>query len=59
MQVHDYLSLIIIIIIIIIITIIIIVIRINFHLTSRHLRNISVIHVDSKRLKAKLTVESN
>ena len=56
MQVQDYLRL-------IIITIMIIVIlkiaHINFHLTSRPLPYISVINVDTERLKAKLTAESN
>ena len=54
MQVQDYLRLIIIIIIILLkIT------HINFHLTSRPLPYISVINVDTERLKAKLTAESN
>ena len=53
MQVHDDLSL----------TIIIAIIKIthkNFHLTSRLLLScISVINVDAKKVKAKLTAESN
>ena len=54
MQVHDDLSLIIIIIATIKIT------HKNFHLTSRLLLScISVINVDAKKVKAKLTAESN
>ena len=56
MQVQDYLRLIIIMIIIIII---IKITHINFHLTSRPLPYISVINVDTERVKAKLTAQSN